>query len=74
MGIIESRCVHSSNEYKPKVLNSKEITVGRVTLSEKMFNRAEKHVKLDDFVFKESSVPTFSFTISSVPNRFVHFG
>jgi hypothetical protein len=60
--IIESRYVHSAFEYKPKVLNFEEITVGRVILSKEMFDRAEKHVKLDDFLGKESSISTFSFT------------
>jgi midasin len=66
LGIIESRCVHLANEYKPKVaMNSEEITVGRVTLSKtskEMFDRCEKRVKLDESLGKKSSVPTFSFT------------
>lgn len=72
LGIIETRCIHLSNEYKPIVkITSDEITIGRETLprNSKELIANEKRVKVSEEdemaqILNQSKLPppTFSFT------------
>lgn len=60
LGIIESRCVHMSNEYKPIArMTSDEFTIGRATLSRNSLEVSEKRIKMSE---NSEKPPTFSFT------------
>lgn len=74
LGIIESRCIHLANEFKPFVkLTTDDINIGRGTLSRGSSNEllvtVEKKIKLSESdtirntdKFKTLPPPTFSFT------------
>jgi midasin len=73
LGIIESRCIHLSNEVKPTVtMTSDDISVGRVKLGRNSKENHQKKMRIDDdesddettpeLIKKRSPPPTFSFT------------
>lgn len=60
LGIIETRCSHLSNEFKPiPRMTSDEFTIGRALLSRHSMENSEKRVKMSD---RSEKPPTFSFT------------
>lgn len=60
LGIIETRCIHISNEFKPiPRMTSDEFSIGRALLSRHALESSEKRVKMSD---KNEKPPTFSFT------------
>ncbi|CAG9805676.1 unnamed protein product [Chironomus riparius] len=69
LGIIETRCIHLANEYKPMIkMTTDEIVIGRETVlrHSKELVSSEKKVKIsdEDDVIGKNKVPppTFSFT------------
>lgn len=60
LGIIETRCSHLSNEFKPiSRMTSDEFTIGRALLSRHALEKSEKRIKMSD---RSEKPPTFSFT------------
>lgn len=61
LGIIESRCIHLSKDYKPiPRMTSDEFTIGRATLNRNFLpEESEKRIKLSE---NSEKPPLFSFT------------
>jgi len=67
LGIIETRCIHLANEYKPMIkMTTDEIVIGRETVLRNSKELSEKRVKIsdEDEVISKNKIlpPTFSFT------------